>query len=499
MCAEKLNSNQGPLPGIDGICEAELQMERPLCVDLDGTLISTDLLAESALVLIKLNPFYVLLMVLWLLRGRAFLKMQIASRISLNVEVLPYHERLRDFLEAAKCSGRQIVLATAATDSLARKVALHLGYFSEVLASDAVLNLSGKMKKEVLEKRFGPRGFDYIGNSEEDRFVWQTAHAAILVSPGKRLAAKVRHDPKIRVDAIFCQAPRSWMGLTKALRIHQWAKNLLVFTPVIAAHRISDRTSLVHSLVAFLAFCLCASGLYVLNDLFDLESDRQHLTKKNRPFASGQLSIWLAIAGVPLLLASGLGIAGVLLPFSFLRILLLYCCLTLGYSFRFKKIPVLDIMLLCIFYTLRIMAGGAAANIIISPWFLGFSIFLFLSLALVKRVSELRSVRSSHQTIANGRGYQAGDVEQLTSLGSSSGYLAALVLALYLSSPDVRLLYARPERLWLLCLLLLYWISRVWLLTNRGLVNEDPIVFALKDKITYIVCSAAAVVLFFSF
>jgi 4-hydroxybenzoate polyprenyltransferase/phosphoserine phosphatase len=464
----------------------------PLVVDLDGTLVRTDTLHESLLVLLKRNPLLLVLAALWLLKGRAAFKAEVGRRVRLDAARLPYSEPLLAFLSEEKARGRRLVLATAADQSIAEAVAAHLDLFSEVYASDGVVNLSGARKLARL-KQAHPE-FDYAGDGEVDLALWREARRAVVVhgSPGLERRVRALGRGEVRVF----QAPRAGLRTwVKALRVHQWAKNALVFVPVLAAHRGLDLELLRQAVLGFVAFSLCASSVYVLNDLLDLDSDRQHPTKRERPFASGDLPVRLGAMLAPVLLVAGFTVALWVLPLPFAALLATYYVTTLAYSLYLKQVLVLDVLVLAGLYTVRLFGGSLATGVPTSSWLFTFSMFLFLSLALVKRLSEVRRLRLANAETTPGRGYLASDYEQLSSLGVAAGYISVLVLAFYITSKEVTVLYAHPERLWLLCPVMLYWVSRVWLLAHRGLVNEDPLVFALRDKVSYAVGLAAALVL----
>ncbi len=456
----------------------------PLCVDLDGTLIKTDVLWESLMLLLKRSPFYLVVLPLWWMRGRAFLKQQIASRTKLNPATLPYHPAFLEYLRDEQRAGRPLVLATAADEHLARPIAQHLGLFTEVIASNGETNIRGKHKGDALSQRFGRQHFDYAGNSTVDLPVWEQARSAIVVNASPRLADRARQ--LTDVSRVF-PAPAPFLpALLRALRPHQWVKNLIVFVPLLTSHKFADKNVLLRAVLAFIAFCLCASGVYVLNDLLDLEADRHHALKKLRPFASGQLSLGLGLLLVPLLLTAGVGIAW-WLSWNFAAVLALYFVLTTSYSWRIKQVALLDVFFLAGLYTMRLIGGHEATGVAYSFWLLVFSMFIFLSLALVKRFTELKALRQQNQQDSKGRGYTAGDLELVATMGIVSGFLAVLVLALYVNSEAVTRLYQCPNALLLLCPLFLYWISRVWLIAHRGQMHDDPIVFALKDGASYLI------------
>lgn len=455
----------------------------PLCVDLDGTLVKTDTLLEAALALLRDDPLCALLFPLWLLRGRAYFKRRIAERSPLEAASLPYNQELLELLRAARRSGRRLVLATASDEILARKVADHLGCFNEVVASDGRRNLKGRAKREELEARFGARGYEYAGDSRADLPVWEGAQRAIRVDAAGGLSAATGEQGWLQRPLAPAAPARTAFALLRACRPRQWVKNVLLFVPIITAHKLGSPVMVGKALLAFLAFGLCASANYLLNDLVDLAADRRHETKRFRPLASGELPIAWGVAAIPAVFAGGLLCASLTSP-GFVAYLAAYLGCALFYSAYLKQVVLADVLLLAALYDLRIMAGGAAAGVPISQWLLGFSMFLFLSLALVKRYSELRALRLKNG--AGSRGYLTGDLELLVALGTGSGYVSVLVLALYLNSPEVRALYSRPHLLWLMCPVFLYWISRVWLLAHRGDIHEDPVVFALEDKVSYL-------------
>lgn len=462
----------------------------PLCVDLDGTLIRSDLLLESALALISRNPFTVFAMLMWLMRGKAFLKQQIARRVELDASTLPYNSDVLEWVRAQQ-QLRTVTLCTASDRRLAESVAQHVGGFSTVLASEGEHNLSGNSKAKALIALYGDRGFDYVGNASVDLKVWRHARSAIVIESGTRLAsaaAKVT-----RVDRSFTSPRPSLRLWAKALRLHQWVKNLLVFLPMLAAHRLLDPVAAVSSLLAFLCFGLCASSVYLTNDLLDLSADRQHSRKRHRPFAAGTLPLLAGpVAAVALLVVSFL-LAWFIAP-AFLAVLFGYYVLTTGYSLRFKRIVMLDVVVLSMLYTTRILAGAAAVGTFPSFWLLAFSMFIFLSLAMIKRYTELAAAQKLGKVTASGRGYDVDDIPLIQSLGGSSGYLAVLVLALYIDSTASQVLYRHPHYLWLLCPLLLYWISRAWAIAHRGIMHDDPVVFAVKDKVSLVLLALAAII-----
>jgi|SRR6185312_8344538 len=465
----------------------------PLCVDLDGTLIRTDILWESILLLLRLNPLYVFVLPFWLASGRANFKRRVSSRVRIDPASLPYHEELLAYLRAQHRAGRPLLLATASHRDAVQPIAKHLDIFSGVVATSDSVNLKGNKKRALLVERFGAKGFDYAGNSVADIAVWRACNRAIVVNASEGLRRKA--SAITTLEKVF---PRksAWKALPKALRVHQWVKNVLVALPMLTSHQILRPRLLLAALLGFVAFSLCASSVYVLNDLFDLKSDRLHPSKRRRPFASGEMSIVTGLALVILLGLASMAVS-LLLPRLFQLMLIVYFGLTLAYSTALKQRLLVDVFVLGGLYVLRVLAGGAATFITPSPWLLAFCLFFFLSLALVKRYTELRGLPENKSTAVVGRGYVATDMSTIGAIGTGSGCMCVLVLALYINSPQVVPLYRSPAILWFLCPLLLYWISRVWIMASRGSMNVDPVLFALRDRVSYLtaVCGASIMVL----
>ena len=465
-----------------------------LCVDLDGTLIRGNLLWECSLAALRSRPLMLLLVPLWLLSGRAFLKRQLAARIHLDPARLSYRQEVVDLIQSEKAAGRRIALTTAADRELAETIATYLGFFDEVHASDGKVNLKGTNKAAFLAQQFASTGFDYVGDSAADIEVWRGAQAAYVVGTevrARQAAAVTTVKATILEPHLsFGHYVRRWVN---ALRGHHWAKNLLLFLPVALSHELKTGTIL-RTLLGFLLYGCCASGLYILNDLLDLHSDREHPWKKERPFASGEVSIPTGLLVSSILLFSSITL-GFLLNVQFGCVLLGYAALTMWYSLHLKKVALLDVFVLSSFYGFRILAGALISATPLSQWFLAFSMFVFLSLAMAKRYSELLNAANLIQTGNSGRGYRTGDRELLLSLGVGSSFSAVVIFSLYVHSQDVRLLYSSPEFLFLLCPIVLYWLSRTWLLAHRGELKEDPVTLAIRDPVSYGVALAAAVVI----
>lgn len=450
-----------------------------LCVSLDGTLVLTSLLFESLLILIKRNALFLLRIPIWLFQGIAVLKAEVASRITLDPASLPYDFELIAWLKAERAAGRSLWLCASADKLLATRVCEYLALFDGVLASDRSVNFVTAARATKLVERFGKGGFDYCGSERNELGIWKQAKTAIIVHGARRLVQEAaRYVPTSNVS------PRK-SGLIQAffyaLRPHQWAKNCLVIVPLLAAHHINQLSSVLASLEAIVAFCLCASSVYVLNDLLDLQADRANPRKCKRSFAAGQLALSAGFIMAPTLLLLALAIAAPL-PNSFIVVLFGYYLLTLAYSFALKGIILIDALVLACLYTSRIVAGAAAVDAPLSFWILLFSIFLFLSLAFVKRYAELDALGRRNQLQAIGRSYEVRDLPILQNLGCASGYVSVLILALYVNSPEIEALYRHPKIIWGLCIVLLFWISRVWMTAQRGNMHDDPVVFALKDR-----------------
>ena len=463
--------------------DASASTSSVLCVDLDGTLLEGDLLWESLLLLLKRRPLSLLRLPAWIMRGKAYTKRQIALRVVPDPATLNYHPQVLDSIRNARKQNRRVALVTASDALAVEPIRDYLGIFTDCLTSDGVTNLSGAKKCAVLLSHFGEFGFDYMGDSPRDLPVWKEAQTAILVEPSASLKRRAGHVAKsVRV---LESEKRSVAALWRAVRPHQWLKNVLVFVPVVVSHHIRDLGALEHAFLAFVEFSLCASAAYLLNDLLDLEADRQHPTKRNRPVASGRVSVPVALGAALVLLLLSFSLAGLTAHGAAIALLFLYLVVTTAYSLSLKRVAILDVVTLSGLYTLRIFFGAVSIHVVVSAWLLAFSVFFFMSLAMAKRFSELvRSPQEESREVA-GRGYRPGDRLIISSLGSASGYVSVLVMALYVNSQEVMVLYHRPQLLWLICPILLYWISRLWLIAYRGELGEDPVVYALKDRLSY--------------
>jgi 4-hydroxybenzoate polyprenyltransferase/phosphoserine phosphatase len=458
-------------------------ISHPLVVDLDGTLVHTDMLHETALRIVRDHPWQVLWFTPWLARGKAFLKERVARSGKFDPKHLPYNQELLQWLAEQKQAGRKLVLCTASDQRVAESIAAHLGIFDEVMASNGTQNLGGRAKAESLIERYGDQGFDYIGNSKADLKVWKHARRAILVNASRNLVRQA--SKQFEIEREFPAPARGIGTVARTLRMHQWMKNLLLFVPILAAHQVADVTVWTALLIAFASFSLCASSVYIFNDLLDLESDRAHPRKRHRPFASGAVPVLTGVVAGTGLLAASLVFASWLEP-GFHAWLGVYFLLTCAYSWVLKRLMLVDCLSLAALYTVRIVAGAAAVGLALSFWLLAFSVFLFLSLAFVKRYAELEVQLLSGNTKAHGRGYYTSDAPLVQTLGVTAGYGAVLVLALYLNSDTVLRMYRTPELVWGAVPVLLFWISWMWMKAHRGEMHDDPLVFAVKDKVSLV-------------
>ncbi|MEY2700690.1 MAG: hypothetical protein RIQ52_1445 [Pseudomonadota bacterium] len=464
----------------------------PLVVDLDGTLLQTDMLHESALQVFGRNPPGILQWPLWLRQGKAVLKHELARRASFDAAILPYRHDFLEWLRLQQKKGRRLVLATASDISIARAVADYLGIFDEVIASDRQRNMAGRNKAEELCRRYGERGFDYAGNASPDLEVWKHARGAILVGAPAGLLEQARD--LCAIEKRFERPPVKWNTLPRLLRVHQWLKNALLALPALGAHELADASVCGQLLLAFIAFSLCASSVYLANDLLDLASDRAHPRKRLRPFASGQVAVATGTLLIPMLLLLS-GVFAVQLDTAFSLWLTIYFLLTCAYTVWLKRIVLVDCLTLALLYTLRVVAGAAAVGLSLSFWLLAFSCFLFLSLAFIKRYAELRDQDTDSNQQLHGRGYFPSDASMVEMMGISSGFSAVLVLALYLNSDAVMRLYHAPELVWGAVPVMLFWVSWMWLQAHRGLMHDDPLVFAVKDRASWAAGMAFAAVM----
>lgn len=454
----------------------------PLVVDLDGTLVRTDFMFESAVRFLQQSPRLLLVSLARLWQGKAQFKEFVASDFEFEPASLPFRHEVLSLIELQRASGGEVVLATASTEKIARRIAAHTGLFSRVLSSTSTHNLSGRNKSRALVELFGDAGFDYVGDSPKDLPVWEVARIGYLAGHNpaalhafNKLEGGIHLEERERMGTL-----RKW---GRALRLHQWSKNLLVFVPATAAHQILDPQIFLTLVFAFIAFGLLASAVYLINDIFDVQHDRAHPSKHLRPVAAGAVSI-LQASSTAVVLIAGAGAVSLVLPTVFTQSLVAYLVLTTAYSLGLKSILMVDVVTLAGLYTIRVVAGGLAVGISVSSWLLAFSFFIFLSLAFVKRSSELAQVSHDAMNSALGRAYKPADLPVVNALGVSAGLISVLVFALYLDSPVVGSLYETSQLLWGAVPILSFWISYVWVRAGRGEVNQDPVLFAIRDKVS---------------
>lgn len=462
----------------------------PIFVDMDGTLLKTDMLVESFFGGLRKDPS--LLLQIWprLIKGRAYLKKSVAQSANIDAVNLPYHGELCDYLREQAKSGREIYLATASDWLIAKRVADHCGFFKDVLASDGENNLKGAKKLQAIRERIGNSPFVYAGNAPEDILLWKEASESIVVSSNRNL--RDRAFACGPVETSFESGSNKFPDTLDALRPHQWLKNLLVFVPLLASFTFSDFSKLSAALLAFCAFSLVASASYIFNDLIDIGSDRQHPRKMYRPLASGRVSPMFGIALSAGLLVAGL-VTALFVSIPFTAMVLLYLAMTTSYSVFIKTRILADALMLAALYTMRVLAGEVAIEVESSTWLLAFSGFVFFSLALVKRCAELKLLEGLDEQSTKGRDYNVSDLLVLWSLGVASAVSSIVVFALFISSPETSQEFATPGLLWFLCPALWYWIGRMWIKTGRGEMHDDPLVFTATDRNSQILITSMVI------
>jgi 4-hydroxybenzoate polyprenyltransferase/phosphoserine phosphatase len=457
-------------------------MNIPLYVDLDGTLLRGDSLQEACLRLV-VRPTAWPAALRALCAGKAAFKQVVSTYAGLCAEALPYRHDFLDWLRTQHASGRRLILATGADRTIAKEVAEHLGIFNEVLASDGVTNLTGANKLQAIRAHAAGEPFAYAGDGPIDLQIWAAASSAVLVGAG------VRHEAGVgaaKVEARFPDSVNSTASVLRLLRPYQWAKNILVFLPAAAAHRLLDPDVFQADLLLFAAFSLCASGVYAANDLLDLESDREHAEKRRRPLASGEVTVPVGLGISVVLPVLALTLAFIGAGWSGLAMIAGYWAATSYYSLQGKRVPLLDVFLLAGLYTFRAYAGALVIPAGLSPWMVAFLLFLFLGLACLKRFSELLALPEEHQGSVLGRGYRRADHLLVATLGVGAGFAATLVVCLYAAAPAAAALYAQPMAVMGIAPVVLFGLSRLWLQAWRGELHSDPVLHALRDKVSYL-------------
>lgn len=450
----------------------------PLLIDLDHTLIRTDLLMESALAYAAAKPLRILDLPIWLLGGRANLKRKLAQAVDLDAELIPVNDKVVELAIEAKREGRQVFIVTASDGLLAQKIADRFPFLDGVISSDGTTNLKGSHKAAAVGERF-PGGYDYVGDSAADVHVWRNARNVIAVAPDVSTLRKIKALDK---PTTIIEGNSRLRALIKAARLHQWAKNTLIFVPAVLSGTVFVRETLIDCGLSFLALGLVALGTYLVNDLLDINHDRRHWSKRLRPIAAGDLPIGMAIGAAAVSIAGGLAI-GAMVGMGVLGVLVAYLALTLAYSIHIKRLAILDVVVLAILFTLRLAIGIAAADVFASPWLLVFSMGLFTSLSIAKRYTEIQRTALKGETAVPGRGYITADAPLVLGLGLATGTASVVILVLFLIFDAFqRDVYANPNWLWLFPIIIFLWIGRIWLISQRGELNDDPVVFALKDR-----------------
>ncbi len=472
---------------------ANSKKDVPLFVDLDGTLLKTDIMFEAMLLLLKKNILYCLSILLWLAKGRAHLKYQLSNRVDIPVATLPLNTEFLEYLQTQKKKNRKLILISASSQKAVDQIKSHMKIFDAAFGSDANVNLKGKTKLEKIKMLTDGKSFAYAGNSRVDAVIWNEASQAIIVNCEVKATNSKKFENALRFDP-----PEPALGqLLRSVRPHQWLKNLLVFIPLILSHQLSDTGLISVLFVTFISFSLCASSVYLMNDLFDLEHDRNHLSKFNRPFASGNLSIVTGLIAGPCLFTLG-AITAFYLPFNFLIVFFAYGLINFAYSFYLKKIFMLDVVVLAFLYTLRIIAGAESIELQPTFWLLGFSFSLFLGLAMVKRVAELFNVISAGNKKIEGRAYSKDHMSFLSITGVLSTAIAVAIFAFYITDPKTTELYSAPLFLWAIFPLLSYLLFRIWKNALKGEMSEDPVLFALTDQVGQILVVCCGIILWFA-
>lgn len=449
---------------------------RPLVLDVDGTLLQTDMLMESFWSALGRAPLKLPGAVFPNLGNRAALKAALAEIGPIRTDLLPENPGVGQIARAARAEGREVALASASHRPLVEALAASHGLEgARIFASDGRRNLSGRTKAAALVEAYGERGFDYAGNARVDMPVWEVADRAIIVGRVPGAAARLRAGGH---EVVEMPGGGSLRGVLRAMRPHQWVKNLLLLLPVIAAHRF-DAAAFIPVLWAMAAFSLGASSIYIVNDLLDLEADRLHPVKRGRPFAAGTVPITVGM-GAAVLLGLGALAIGASVGSATLGIVALYMATSLAYSLKLKRMRWVDIATLASLYTLRAVAGGVASGVAASGWMVAFIFPIFLTLACVKRLTELTLAASDERL--PGRGYARSDRSDLLNVGGLGTFAAMLVFFLYSFSEPARALYPTQWLLWVAMVPIGMWLLRMMLLGYAGKQDYDPIVFAMRDR-----------------
>ena len=471
----------------------------PLCVDLDNTLVNTDTLFETAIAAVKINPFYFFVIPYILFtKGMPYLKSWLCTKTpSFDYSTLPINQKVLSYLEEQRESGRKIYLVTGANRVVGEAVYQKYEHlFDHVYSSSDTLNLIGDNKAEFLLKLFGHGGFDYIGDSGHDLAVWKHAQNALVVGNSYSFIERAKQMTDVSEVFTLEQKPR-FKTILRMMRVHQWSKNVLIFFPMVLANAVTVE-NIIFTVLAFAAFSLCASAIYIVNDLMDLSSDRRHPTKCNRPIARGDVQIFSAAKYFVAILAASFVLAATTLPLGFTVLLSAYLVLTLSYSLKLKHMAIVDVLTLAGLYTMRLYAGAICTGVELSAWLLAFTGFLFLSLSLLKRNSELVMYAASQEKDNSNRAYTSQDLPFVGALGISCGLITVVVFSLYINTDLVKNTYTNPYMLWAICPIMIYAVSKYWMLSSRNQITNDPVLFAIKDKSSYVIILAMAAIWLFA-
>ncbi|HMK80977.1 MAG TPA: UbiA family prenyltransferase [Xanthobacteraceae bacterium] len=474
----------------------DIDVELPLIVDLDGALTVADTLYESFAKLLFERPLAALSVTLRLPHGRAAFKRALAARCRLDAASLPLRADLVTILRAEKARGRPLHLVSAADQAIVDAVAAELPLFQSATGSDGTNNLKGLNKLAYLRARF-TNGFVYAGDSAADLPVFRAARGVVLCDVSSYTAAAVKQ-ARVPVLAAFSRPANLVPAWLRAFRVHQWAKNLLLFVPLFTGHVFGDLSALAAVALGFALLCLLSSGTYIMNDLADLDADRQHDAKRLRPFASGTLKIAHGLVMAPLMVAAALAGAWLLAP-PFALALLAYLLLTTAYSFGLKRVPLADVFAIGMLFTLRIVMGAEIAHLTHSPWLLSFALAFFISLALAKRHGEvMRAARVDVDEII-GRGYRGNDWPVTLAFGIGAGLVSIVIMLLYMTNEAAPSgFYRQTAWLYVIPAIITLWLMRVWLLSNRMELHDDPVVFALRDRISLVFGVVAGIAFYFA-
>jgi len=448
----------------------------PICVDLDGTLMRTDSFVEMLISFVRSNPFRLIKVAYFLIsRGKGYTKSKLAENTGVSEKLLPFHSEFLKFLIDQKKQNRRLILTTGSSEIFAKKVSDHLGIFDQVIASTSKINMIGKKKLKAVHSLLGGKPFAYAGNSHQDIPLWLAAEEQFFVNTPARIKRKVLKK-KNRLKQEFKSVPFSLSNFFKAIRIHQWTKNLLIFVPLITAHSF-DLDSFKICFLSFLAFGLCASSSYIFNDILDIQFDRLSKSKSARPFANGEFSIKFGVLLIILLFVGAIAFS-TLVSINLGYLLLIYFLSSVLYSVYFKPFAIVDLIFLASFFTFRVFVGIVVLEVSFSIWLINFCFLTFFGLAACKRYTE---ISRNGKSKLPGRNYEFSDQTFLMNLGLASCFTALVIFLLFIDHLNLTDTYSNPQFLWGIFPILLFWFSRIWWLNVKDKLDEDPLIFAIRD------------------